>query len=95
MFHSTRHFLVDGQSKVMLANRSDLSPKLIGFLPGEGTRQGVVLINHKTHKSAPFVLDHNFVNNELVTSVWEFKPTEEALVATPGLKGWVVRVYND
>lgn len=95
MFHSTRHFLIDTTSKVMLANRSSLGPKLIGFLPGAFMQQGVVLINHKTHKSAPFKLAHNFVNDKDITSAWEFAPTPEALATNPGLAGWVVRIYND
>jgi hypothetical protein len=92
--HSTRHFSVHLSDKLMIAEASNLTGKLMGQMYDDACDVGMAIHKDKTSKESEWNLVKTDEDNEDVFG-WNFEPTAESIRKFPNLRGWTVLIIND
>lgn len=93
---SSSRFEFNARIKCFTAEISELPNFTFGPLYNDACDIGFVMVSSKTGSLAEFYLRPQVrrdQDNDIVA--WEFKPTDRAIRANPGLHGAKVVIYND
>lgn len=92
-------FTWNAATRAFVTDASDYGhqARLFARLYADACDVGFVLVSARTGEEAPFYLDESATERDGDGDVqsWTFRPIDAAVRRNPGLRGVVVRVFND